>query len=253
MSSSAARALRILAAVGDSGRPMGVTEIARAIGTAPGTAFRGLDALQRAGLLVRHASAPRYGLGPAALGLRQTLLALFPIRDVCLPYLRQLASASGEATSLHVRIGWYSARIATAPGTAEVTSAASLGAAQSLSADAAGRAILAFLERNQAAQQFAWASARGIAVPAALERDLAAIRARGYAQGRGEGGVAFPICLRDQAFASVAVEGSGPLEAAPLREWGEIAHAIQAVVSANPAFARQPFQHLDPDEIVLPS
>ncbi len=106
---------------------MGVSEIARAIGTAPGTAFRGLDALQRAGLLARHPSMPRYGLGPTASGLRQTLLALFPIRDVCLPYLRQLASASGEATSLHVRIGWYSARIATAPGTAEVTSAANSG------------------------------------------------------------------------------------------------------------------------------
>ncbi len=128
-----------------------------------------------------------------------------------------------------------------------------LGTAQLLSADSGGRAILAFLERNQAVRYLAWASSRGIAIPVTLERDLAAIRARGYAQGSGEGGVAFPILLRDQSFASVAIEGLGPLEAAPLREWGEIVRAVQAVVSANPALARQPFQHLDPDEVVLPS
>ena len=128
MSSSAKRALKILAAVGHSGRAMGVTEIARALGVAPGTAFRGLDALQRANLLARHPALPRYVLGPSALGLRQSLLSLFPIRDVCLPYLRQLASASGETSSLHVRIGWYAARIATAPGAAEMTSGASSAA-----------------------------------------------------------------------------------------------------------------------------
>jgi IclR family acetate operon transcriptional repressor len=258
MSSSAARALRILAAVGDSGRSMGVTEIARTIGTAPGTAFRGLDALQRAGLLLRHVSAPRYGLGPAALGLRQALLARFPIRDMCLPYLRQLASASGEATSLQGRIGWYAVRLATAPGTAEVTSAANLGAAQPLSVDAAGRAILAFLEPNHTTRHFAWSSARGFASQAALERDLAAIRTRGYAQdGAGQSAMAFPIRLRYQAFASVAIEGSGRAGAAAktgsVRQWGEIVRAIEAIVRANPALAHSPFEHLDPDEIVLAS
>src|SRR5215510_15063041 len=100
MSSSAKRALKLLAAVGESGRPMGVTEIARTLGIAPGTAFRGLDALQSASLLSRDPSAPRFILGPAALGLRQTLLSLFRIRDVCVPYLRQLSSKSGETSSL---------------------------------------------------------------------------------------------------------------------------------------------------------
>ena len=135
---------------------MGVTEIARAIGTAPGTAFRGLDALQRAHLLARHPSAPRYVPGATALALRHSLLAQFRIRDVSLPYLRQLASASGETCSLHVRIGWYTARIATVPGTAEVTSGAMLNGTELLSSDFHGRAILAFLDRNHAAQHRAW-------------------------------------------------------------------------------------------------
>src|SRR5215510_15291327 len=106
MSSSAKRALKLLAAVGETGRPMGVTEIARSLGIAPGTAFRGLDALQSAGLLARQPLSSGFVLGPATLGLRHSLLSLFRIRDVCLPYLHQLASASGDASALHVRIGW---------------------------------------------------------------------------------------------------------------------------------------------------
>jgi DNA-binding IclR family transcriptional regulator len=237
---------------------MGVTEIARALGVAPGTAFRGLDALQRAHLLARHPSAPRYVPGPTAFGLRHSLLAQFRIRDVALPYLRQLASASGETCSLHVRIGWYAARIATAPGTAEMTSGAMLNGTELLSAGFAGRAILAFLDRNQAAQHRAWTAARGIVNPQALEPDLAAIRTRLFAQRSGpEGGVAFPIRMQNQAFASVAIEGAGFASAAPKPgrrpDGAEIARAIEAVVRANPALCYQPFEHLDLDEIILPS
>jgi IclR family acetate operon transcriptional repressor len=255
MSSSARRALKILATVGEAGRPMGVTEIARTLGIAPGTAFRGLDALQGAGLLTRDRSAPRYALGPAALGLRQTLLSLFRIRDVCLSYLRQLASASGETSSLHVRIGWCAARIATAPGTAEVTSGAILSGVQPLSACIAGRAILAHLGRNQIERYRAWASGRGIVISTGRERELAAIRARGFASGSAPdlGSMAFPIRKSDQAFAAVAIEGSGVAAASSLPEWRDIARAIEALVRANPDLSHQPFEHIDPDAIALPS
>ena len=259
MSSSARRALRILAAVGNAGRPMGVTEIARAIGVAPGTAFRGLDALQRASLLARHSSSPRYGLGPAALALRQSLLSQFRLRDICLPYLRQLASAGGETTSLHVRIGWYAARIATAPGTAEVTSSASLAGAQPLLASVPGRAILAHLPRNQMVRHRAWATARGIVIPAGFERDLSAVRAGGFAPASSAegGGIAFPIRKSDQAFAAIAIEApeyaGTSSKNGSVPPWREVARAIETLVRANPALAQQPFDHFDPDEVALPS
>jgi DNA-binding IclR family transcriptional regulator len=259
MSSSAKRALKILAAVGEAGRPMGVTEIARALAIAPGTAFRGLDALAGANLLARHPTTPRYVLGAAALGLRQSLIAQFPIREVALPYLRQLASATGEATSLHVRVGWYAARIATAPGTAEVTSGVSLDGAPPLSAAVAGRAILANLGRRQVAGFLAWANARGIVIPQGLKRDLAAIQARGFVCGGAlePQALAFPIHKSDQAFAAVLSEGSGlavghakPTAPAVFKE---AAAAIEALVRANPALAHQPFGHIDPGDVLLPS
>ena len=259
MSSSARRALKILAAVGESGRPMGVTELARALGIAPGTAFRGLDALQSAGLITRHPSAPRFVLGPAALGLRQSVLSLFRIGDVALPYLRQLASASGETSSLHVRIGWYAARIAIALGSAEVTSGAILKGARPLSAEPSGRAILAHLPRNQVTRFLAWATARGIVMPASLERELAALRGRGFAASTppDSGAVAFAIRKSDQAFASIAIEGPGfsgaSLSNERIAECRAIAGAIAALVRANPDIGRQPFEHIDPDDIVLPT
>ena len=259
MSSSARRALKLLAAIGESGQPMGVTEIARTLGIAPGTAFRGLDALQNAGLLTRHPSAPRFVLGPAALGLRQSLLAQFRIRDVCLPYLRQLASASGETSSLHVRIGWYVSRIAVAPGTAEVTSGAILKGTQLLSAEPSGRAILAHIPGRQVARFLAWATARGIVMPEGLERDLAALRARGFASASqpASGAVAFPIRKSNQAFASITVEGSGfagpSLDSERIAECRAMAAAIEALVRANSDLSHQPFEHIDPDDVVLPS
>lgn len=259
MSSSAKRALKILAALGESGRPMGVTEIARSLSIAPGTAFRGLDALQGAGLLTRQPQAARFVLGPTALGLRQSLLSLFRIRDVCLPYLRQLASASGETSSLHVRIGWYAARIAVAPGTAEVTSGAILKGAQPLLAEPPGRAILAHLPRNQVARFLAWATARKIVIPANAERELAGLRARGFASASPleASPVAFPIRKSDQAFAAITIDASGFVGPSPLSErvaeGRAVAAAIEALVRANPDLARQPFEHIEPDDILLTS
>jgi DNA-binding IclR family transcriptional regulator len=143
MSSSATRALRILETVGAAERPLGPTEIGQALGIAAGTAFRGLDALERAGFLARFQASPKFVLGKSVAALRQNLLARFPIRDVTAPYLRQLAFASGETASLTVRLGWYGLRIATAPGTNEVTSAPPLGAVRPLAEGLSGRAILA--------------------------------------------------------------------------------------------------------------
>jgi DNA-binding IclR family transcriptional regulator len=209
--------------------------------------------------LTRHPSAPRFVLGPTALGLRQSLLALFRIRDISLPYLRQLASASGETSSLHVRIGWYAARVAIAPGTAEVTSGAILKGTQLLSTEPSGRAILAHIPRNQVARFLKWATARGIVIPASLERELAAIRARGFATASppDSGAVAFPIHKSDQALASVALEGPGfsgtPLMDERVAECRAVAGAIEALVRANPDIGRQPFEHIDPDDIVVPS
>jgi DNA-binding IclR family transcriptional regulator len=248
MSSSASRALRILETVGAAERPLGPTEIGQKLGIAAGTAFRGLDALERAGFLARFQASPKFVLGKSVAALRQNLLARFPIRDVTAPYLRQVAFASGETVSLTVRLGWYGLRIATASGTNEVTSAPPLGAVRPLAEGFAGRTILAWLPA---------------AAPDAkrLARALAEIRARGFATeetafARGRAALAFPLRRDGEAIAAIAIEGpvvdlAHPDDHDDLPRWREIVHAVERLAQARPTLFAGPFDHLDADDIVL--
>jgi DNA-binding IclR family transcriptional regulator len=261
MSSSAKRALRILELVSDTDHPLGVTDIARALSLAPATVFRSLDALSRADLVSRFQSSSRYVLGAAADRLCQSLIARFRIRELSLPYLRQLASVSGEPTSLHVRLGWYSARIASASGTAEVTNAPPVGDTRILGDTYAGKAILAFLSDAEIARYGQWAQALELPGWEKRARDLRSIRKSGVALGMTEFGgtgmpVAFPVRVRDNAIAALTIEGPvldrpPDLHSSPFSDWREIVTHLEYLTHAQPALFENPFAHIDPDTIVL--
>ncbi len=238
MSSSAARALRILDEIAYSDRPLGVTGIARALSLPPGTVFRSLDALLRAGLITRYRASTRYVVGPAAEALQRSLIAQFCIREVCLPWLRQLASITGETVSLHVRIGTKEACICSVPGTGEIMTPPPLGDMRPLSETCAGRVMLAFMA----------ASALTRKAPPGLRTSLRAIRARGFAFARGEQpAIAFPVRMGTIAVAAVSIEG-----AAISPEWPQLSECLQvmanieALAAAQPARFTNPFDHLAP-------
>ena len=261
-SSSARRALRILETVGMAERPLGVTDIARRLDLPPGTVFRGLDALASQGYVARFQASSRYVLGEGVGRLRQSLFAGFHIREVCLPYLRQLAFASGETTSLSVPIGWYAVRIAAAPGTNEVTSSPPLGEVRTLGEGAAAKALLALSPPDAVSRFLAWARKRDLRWPAApLQAELRDIRAHGFAIERtefaaGHAALALPVRGAQRALAAIAIEGPVLDLARPdyhddFARWIEIARAIETLIRARPALFRNPFEHLDPDSIVL--
>ena len=257
MSSSARRALRILESVGSAAKPVGVSEVARALILSPGTVFRSLDALGKAGLVGRYQASARYVLGPAAERLRQSLLACFPIREVCLPYLRQLASLSGETTSLHVRLGWYGVRIASSPGTGEVTNSPPLGEAHPLADSYAGEAILAFMSQADIAHYRVWAAKHGLRW-GEKERALSTIAARGFATGEGpfQAGVPVALPVRGDCTALAAFAIEGPVfhpdaRVSAMSDWAEIAGHVEALARAQPQLFENPFAHLDPDSIAL--
>jgi DNA-binding IclR family transcriptional regulator len=261
MSSSTRRALHILEQVGAAEHPLGATEIGRALGISAGTVFRGLDALERAGYVGRFQSSAKFVLGKTVGALRQNLFARFAIRDICMPYLRQLAFASGETASLTVRLGWYGVRIAAAPGTNEVTSSPPLGAVRLLGEGCASRAILASLGPGAAADYAAWGRRHKKPMPdlKALARALADIRRRGFATeetafARGRAALAFALTGGGPA---IAIEGPVLDLARPdahegLPQWREIVQSVERLVQARPALFAGPFDHLDPDDIVLP-
>lgn len=265
MISSALRTLRILEVIGRAERPVGVTEIARQLGLAPGTVFRSLDALEHAGYAARFQSSSRYVPGPAVNQLRQALLGRFRLRDVALPYLRQLAFASGETVSLTMRVGWYALRLAAVPGANEVTSSPPVGDVRLLEQTCAGRAILAFFSEDRLRDYRSWAAGRAVAAEQgpSVDEVLSATRKRGFAIevasfARNRAAAAFPVRGADGAVAAIGVEGPvlqltrvGYHDS--IDQWIEIVGSLENVVRAHPAMFETPLGHLDPACIVLSS
>jgi DNA-binding IclR family transcriptional regulator len=258
MSSSAKRTLKVLSRIAASAQPLGVTEIARQLDAAPGTVFRALDALLRSEFAIKYQQSSRYVLGPAAARLRQTVFAQFPIRDSALPYLRQLASATGETASLIVPLGWYGVRIASARGSNEVTSAPQLGPIGPLSRHYGSRAILALLSEAKRDAYFAWAAMKRIQTEkdSGLRQELARIRAAGLNHdSSGPAAFALPVRHGDEAIAAIAIEGPvldrRKRAADQVEPWAAVVRAFERVVAQRPEIAVNPFGHLDPGTIAL--
>jgi DNA-binding IclR family transcriptional regulator len=244
MSSSSTRALRILDEIARSDHPMSVTEIARALALPPGTVFRSVDALLRTGLAARYQASARYVTGPAAERLQRNLIARFGIREICLPWLRQLASISTETVSLHVRIGWNEVRICSVPGTGEVMTLPPLGEMHELGQSCAGQAILAFVPKAEIA---AYMARKSVEVQPNLRRALNRIASRGFATADGEHGttMAFPVRFNSQTT-SITIEGpfAGSATSEQMSDCRQVIDNIEALASAQPSLFANPFAHL---------
>lgn len=241
MSSSAARALRVLDQVAASDKPPGVTEIARVLSLPPGTVFRSLDALARAGLVARYRASSRYIPGPMAEHLHRSIIARFSIREVCLPYLRQLASISGETVSLHVPVGWHAVRICSVPGMAEVMTSRPAGEAQPLHESPAGKVILAGLPKSELASYRKWVkSVSGLDVAPQVGR-----------AGKGRGETVFPVQAEQRVIAAITFDAPFAPSGEQLSACRDAVANIQTLALAQPGLFAGPFSHLSADAIAL--
>lgn len=236
MSSSAARALRVLDEIAASERPLGVSDIARALSLPAGTVFRSLDALSRAGLVARYRESSRYISGPIAEQLHRTVIARFPMREVCLPYLRQLASISGETVSLHVPAGWYAVRICSVPGTGEVMTSGAPGAAQPLHKSPAGQVILSGLPKPELAAYRNWSKSVS-RIPRRHRKD------------REE--TVFPVRAEQRVIAAITIDAPFAPAGGQLSACQDVVTNIEALALAQPGLFAGPFSHLSADAIVL--
>lgn len=259
MTSSARRALAILEVVNSSNEALGVTAIAEAVGTLPGTAFRSLDALERCGYVARYRASTQYQVGPAAQRLKQTSYAQFKLRGIAMPFLRRLCFASGETVSLTLPVGWHALRLASVAGARPVRSSASPGIVGTLAGDYMGRAILAgqsegFIDRFITESPHE----HGRRDPDSLRAELGAITARGFAfeshDDTHPAPVAVPICCRGTPIASIAFDGpvfdraTGALPP-DFTQWQAIIHELEAFVAALDIPPVNPFAHIDAAEI----
>lgn len=211
------RALDILELLASSPGTLGVTEVARATGLAPGTAHRLLVGLAGRGW-VRQDAGRRYGVGLAARRLGDA--ASGQLAASAAPALRAAVEATGETANLAALEGDVMVYVAQSPSPHTLRIFAEVGRRVPLHSTAVGKVVLADMDpaRARAVLGTGGLPARTphtLTEPEDLLRELERVREQGYAlddeeQELGVRCVAVPVASGPRA--SLALSVSGPTE-----------------------------------------
>jgi DNA-binding IclR family transcriptional regulator len=207
------RAARLLAEVVHSPGSVTFTELAAATGLAKSTASRLLVALERNGL-VRRDEAGRFRPGEVFVRFAWQGSAEAGLIEVARPCLNRLGKATGETVNLGVGRDGMVEQIAQVDSVYLIGGTNWLGRPVPLHAAALGKVLLAFGAAPLPPGRLERCTPATITSRAALERDLAAVRRRGYAVTDGElepglVAVAAPV-YRDGGAVVAALSVSGP-------------------------------------------
>lgn len=245
----------VLREISTAGGLTSAAEIARKLQLPVTTAARALNTLEASGYVVRHNGSARFALGKSGQRLAYAFMAQFPIRDLALPYLQQLTLLSGHSSSLFIRLGWYSVRIALIPGTSSIVNVAPIGEARPLKIGAPSLAMLAQLSEAEFAR-----AAEAVGSVTQLRETCERIVVQGYAWQVSQlesGGYDLAFPLRDPTgsmLAAVAIEG---LIVNAENSRRQIDQARDVIAPLQAALAREEgpliphYEHIDPDDIRL--
>jgi IclR family acetate operon transcriptional repressor len=238
-----ARAVTLLKVFSDARREWRLTDLARAAHLHKATAHRLLATLEREGMVVRDPAGEHYRLGPEAIVLGARAARASDLRATAAPELRALAADTGETATLEVPVGSDMLILDEVAGPALLGAVPEVGTRWPGHATSTGKALLALLpdarRRDRIAPRLTRHTARTIVTLAALERELARIRRRGYAVAVEElerGYVAVGAAVRDhEGLPLAAISVGGPrlrFPAARLATLGRRVRAAAARVSA---------------------
>ena len=207
------KAVDVLHFLHRAGAAQGVTAVGRGLGLPKATAHRLLRALCRHGLVEQDESG-RYhpGLGLVALGLGA--LEREPVVAAARSVLEAEAERIGETIFLAAARAGRVLVLDKCEGSGFLRAAPRVGSEIPAHATAVGKIYLAFApEQVRVGAQLEAYTARTLADAAALERDLARVRERGWAENREEWipglvGVAAPIHAHGRLVASLAASGA---------------------------------------------
>jgi DNA-binding IclR family transcriptional regulator len=205
---------------GDDRDSMGVTEIASELGISKAVVHRILTSLRERDLVQSSPVTRKYSLGPAVMQLAARYRDHLDVRPLALDAMERLSAASGETATLSVRHGFERMYIDQVTPPVEVRMTVRTGVPYPLHAGASSKAFLAFLDDDERTEYFATTELDALTSATitdgdALRRELAGIRAQGFATSLGERqagacSVAAPIFDRDGPVAVISV--CGPLE-----------------------------------------
>jgi IclR family acetate operon transcriptional repressor len=182
------RALDILEALAAAGGTASLGDLAAACGLPAPTLHRLARTLSGRGYL-RHTSDRRYSLGSRLVPLGAAAYALAGER--ALPVLRGLAELTGESANLAVLTAGRAEYVAQVPGRHTMRTFTEVGNRVELHCTGVGKALLAAVPADAADALIGTATltartAASITDAAALDAEIALIRARGYALDEGE-------------------------------------------------------------------
>ncbi len=195
------KCVRILTLFTETTPVLGVAEIAERLELPRSTAYRYISAL-RAHRFLEEAPGGGYRLGGRILELAATM-ARKPLREVALPHMERIARETGETAllcGLREHVGVCLEKV---DGTHALRVSYELGETYPLHAGATGKAILAHLDPAELEAVIGDVglprfTATTITSEGRLKKELAKIRACGYAESEGESlagthGIASPI------------------------------------------------------------
>ncbi|SDF34971.1 transcriptional regulator, IclR family [Lentzea fradiae] len=200
------RVSAVLLSFTESGRDLGVTEIAEAVGLPKSAVHRILEALAKSGLLAKDHDRSKYSLGPRLLELSLVSLGSMDIRTLSQPIMEDLRDELGETVTLSFVVGKQRMYVAQVESKQDVRMTIEVGRRAPLYAGASGRAILmtfseADLSEYLSGVELAPLTARTVRDKTTLRAMLAVDQRRGYSVSQGErdpyaAAVAAPIVAR---------------------------------------------------------
>ena len=168
-----------------TGGELGTNEIARRTGVNASTVSRLLATLASAGY-VDQAANGRYRLGIRLVQLGNAVVDRLDLRELARPELERLVERVGETATLSVAGGHEAVTVDFVQSPSSVQGVAQLGRPSVAHATATGKVLLAFGGIGLPPGALRRFTARTIADPRALARDIERVRARGWADAVGE-------------------------------------------------------------------
>lgn len=197
------RICNILNSFSEDDRALSLTEISRRIGLPKSTTYRFLEALESQGLLTREPQDQGFRLGYQLIRWGALAQNGLDLRNLAVPILQALATATDETAILSVRYGTVGLWLELIESRQPVRLAMHVGRRLMLHAGASSKVLWAFLpaaERERLLQEVELVPLRPntITDPVAMRAELEAIRQRGYATSfeetdEGAMGIAAPV------------------------------------------------------------
>lgn len=184
---SLTRALKIMETLEESGKPLGVTEIARRIGVHKSSVYRLVRTMVEFDFLEQHTDSAAYWLGAklSLLGDMASLHLELPKR--VRPHVERLAQLTRETANFVKLQGYRCLYLVSIPTDQSIGMIARpYGATDGIHCTAVGKAILAFVDPARAENllgrvPFVRRTAQTLTTPDQVLQELPTVRANGYA------------------------------------------------------------------------